>query len=161
MLHYLNAQSLSRDSTVRLGSLHQKIFPFSPRPQSDCLQQSFTIRHHISSVIMQQHFHTYSFVTLIVLWLPETLTLISKCIVKNQLPRSNTRACNSQKETGKFYVFSWWPQLYGFRAYYIPHVNMKGRDAQRRNCPCVIHCKDIKVKSSSSSPRKPLPRQKS
>lgn len=87
MLHYLNAQSLSRDSIVRLGSLHQKIFPFSPRPQSDCLQQSFTIRHHISSVIMEQHFHTYSFVTLIVLWLPETLTLISKCIVKNQLPR--------------------------------------------------------------------------
>lgn len=42
---------------------------------------------------------------------------------------------------------------YGFRDYHIPRVNMEGWDAQRRNCPCVIHCKDIKVKSSSSSPR--------
>lgn len=34
---------------------------------------------------------------------------------------------------------------YGFRFYLIPSVNMKGRDAQRRNCPYVLCCKDIKV----------------
>lgn len=66
--------NVSRDSIVCLGSLHQKIFPFSPHPQSNCLQQSFTARYHISSVIMEQHFHTYFFNsdTIVVAWNSDT-----------------------------------------------------------------------------------------
>lgn len=112
MLCYLITQCLSRDSIVCLGSLHQKIFPFSLHPQSICLQQSFTARYHTSSVIMEQHFHTYSSLSLILLWLPGTLTLISKCVVKNQLRHHAViHVCNSQKEIWKLNIFSEWPQL--------------------------------------------------